>query len=138
MIRRPPRSTLFPYTTLFRSVASRRRRRDGRLSCLRGTRDQFTTVGRRVRLPARSLGARVGFLERLGLLFCRLFSAHRRRSARVLRVPGPVLALAFDKFPERVAPRPEWAAAWPRPVACCRGDCGICRGQHPRTLSLAP
>src|SRR5256885_11250611 len=27
MIRRPPRSTLFPYTTLFRSVAVRRRRR---------------------------------------------------------------------------------------------------------------
>src|SRR5437868_7929989 len=26
MIRRPPRSTLFPYTTLFRSVAARRRR----------------------------------------------------------------------------------------------------------------
>src|ERR1041385_9291503 len=26
MIRRPPRSTLFPYTTLFRSVPSRRRR----------------------------------------------------------------------------------------------------------------
>src|SRR5258705_1861811 len=27
MIRRPPRSTLFPYTTLFRSSRSRRRRR---------------------------------------------------------------------------------------------------------------
>src|SRR5689334_24703061 len=27
MIRRPPRSTLFPYTTLFRSVALRRSRR---------------------------------------------------------------------------------------------------------------
>src|SRR5436190_18723799 len=26
MIRRPPRSTLFPYTTLFRSCAARRRR----------------------------------------------------------------------------------------------------------------
>src|SRR5260221_4612259 len=26
MIRRPPRSTLFPYTTLFRSLRSRRRR----------------------------------------------------------------------------------------------------------------
>src|SRR3712207_7014556 len=26
MIRRPPRSTLFPYTTLFRSVGERRRR----------------------------------------------------------------------------------------------------------------
>src|SRR2546426_4814322 len=26
MIRRPPRSTLFPYTTLFRSISSRQRR----------------------------------------------------------------------------------------------------------------
>src|SRR5258708_18950693 len=30
MIRRPPRSTLFPYTTLFRSVRDRRRQRRGR------------------------------------------------------------------------------------------------------------
>src|SRR2546426_3553208 len=30
MIRRPPRSTLFPYTTLFRSQAGRRARRAGR------------------------------------------------------------------------------------------------------------
>src|SRR5256885_14842266 len=29
MIRRPPRSTLFPYTTLFRSPGRRRRRRGG-------------------------------------------------------------------------------------------------------------
>src|SRR5689334_24152964 len=29
MIRRPPRSTLFPYTTLFRSAATGRRRRAG-------------------------------------------------------------------------------------------------------------
>src|SRR3712207_9121776 len=29
MIRRPPRSTLFPYTTLFRSTRCRRRRRGG-------------------------------------------------------------------------------------------------------------
>src|SRR3712207_7625225 len=29
MIRRPPRSTLFPYTTLFRSARVRRRRADG-------------------------------------------------------------------------------------------------------------
>src|SRR5258707_5879308 len=28
MIRRPPRSTLFPYTTLFRSKQARRRRRE--------------------------------------------------------------------------------------------------------------
>src|SRR2546421_5911640 len=30
MIRRPPRSTLFPYTTLFRSPPARARRRRGR------------------------------------------------------------------------------------------------------------
>src|SRR3712207_8675134 len=42
MIRRPPRSTLFPYTTLFRSAAARvderrhRRRRRGRLDAPRG------------------------------------------------------------------------------------------------------
>src|ERR1039458_5914711 len=29
MIRRPPRSTLFPYTTLFRSIATERRRMVG-------------------------------------------------------------------------------------------------------------
>src|SRR2546422_5936830 len=31
MIRRPPRSTLFPYTTLFRSAVGRSRRRSGRV-----------------------------------------------------------------------------------------------------------
>src|SRR5688572_32343203 len=30
MIRRPPRSTLFPYTTLFRSIARQPRHRSGR------------------------------------------------------------------------------------------------------------
>src|SRR3712207_8644806 len=33
MIRRPPRSTLFPYTTLFRSLRSRRSRSRSRTSC---------------------------------------------------------------------------------------------------------
>src|SRR5215208_7690570 len=37
MIRRPPRSTLFPYTTLFRSLPDRRwPRRDCRQMCCRG------------------------------------------------------------------------------------------------------
>src|SRR3712207_8825043 len=36
MIRRPPRSTLFPYTTLFRSP----RYRSGRLCAVRGTSDR--------------------------------------------------------------------------------------------------
>src|SRR2546426_4721996 len=45
MIRRPPRSTLFPYTTLFRSVRIRRKRGES-LSCLQS----FVRVSRR---PAR-------------------------------------------------------------------------------------
>src|SRR3712207_7878690 len=45
MIRRPPRSTLFPYTTLFRSREHRPGRRRGRVhgrggSCPRGGRSQ--------------------------------------------------------------------------------------------------
>src|SRR5262245_64599437 len=36
MIRRPPRSTLFPYTTLFRSRRAARARRRGRRSAARG------------------------------------------------------------------------------------------------------
>src|SRR2546430_7458366 len=37
MIRRPPRSTLFPYTTLFRSEAIRPRAGIGREGCLHGS-----------------------------------------------------------------------------------------------------
>src|SRR2546426_4268329 len=36
MIRRPPRSTLFPYTTLFRSQRGERRRRDAQRCRARG------------------------------------------------------------------------------------------------------
>src|SRR2546427_5326546 len=40
MIRRPPRSTLFPYTTLFRSSCARRpRRRDSEAEDLAGVQD---------------------------------------------------------------------------------------------------
>src|SRR5262245_62769575 len=39
MIRRPPRSTLFPYTTLFRSHAARHRGERGRRSLFDGRRD---------------------------------------------------------------------------------------------------
>src|SRR6266581_5158325 len=46
MIRRPPRSTLFPYTTLFRSPASRsspRRGRPARPSAWRGRSEEHTS-----------------------------------------------------------------------------------------------
>src|SRR2546429_6684720 len=49
MIRRPPRSTLFPYTTLFRSVDRHWR---GTTGSERGARSQPRTVLRPVRKPA--------------------------------------------------------------------------------------
>src|SRR3712207_7950195 len=62
MIRRPPRSTLFPYTTLFRSGVRvhRTRRRAGGAAALLGRRAR---AGRRVRerghrrVPVRAQGA---------------------------------------------------------------------------------
>src|SRR5262245_63907514 len=62
MIRRPPRSTLFPYTTLFRS-GRRRRRRDGSEEPSRGT--------RRRRVPRRS-EEHTSELQSLRHLVCRL------------------------------------------------------------------
>src|SRR3712207_8092362 len=50
MIRRPPRSTLFPYTTLFRSREDPGEHRRPRLRALRGRRRR---VDRGVRAPAR-------------------------------------------------------------------------------------
>src|SRR5256885_9927744 len=51
MIRRPPRSTLFPYTTLFRSLEWWRRRLDGRVPAAVPSRD-----GDCVRRSVRALG----------------------------------------------------------------------------------
>src|SRR3712207_8619688 len=45
MIRRPPRSTLFPYTTLFRSVRARPRRDDGRVREARARRRRAHRAG---------------------------------------------------------------------------------------------
>src|SRR3712207_8745890 len=56
MIRRPPRSTLFPYTTLFRSV----QHRGSRGSCGRFVRGGATMIGRRFSGMATALTNRTG------------------------------------------------------------------------------
>src|SRR2546430_13084539 len=53
MIRRPPRSTLFPYTTLFRSLAARAAHHRGALRSFRGRREDRPHRARRVRAEAR-------------------------------------------------------------------------------------
>src|SRR2546429_5825957 len=49
MIRRPPRSTLFPYTTLFRSAAAQRADRASRLGPCQGLRGSAGVFRRVVR-----------------------------------------------------------------------------------------
>src|SRR5437764_7778582 len=51
MIQRPPRSTLFPYTTLFRSCRGRRRRLQDDVRTVLGALDR---LGQRLVLPQRS------------------------------------------------------------------------------------
>src|SRR4051812_49633600 len=60
MIRRPPRSTLFPYTTLFRSVGDRPRRRPAP-----GTRAPASPYGRRSEEHTSELQSHVNIVCRL-------------------------------------------------------------------------
>src|SRR3989442_2153199 len=90
MIRRPPRSTLFPYTTLFRSTLLRERRRERRtpvhdvLSVPRDRRDREGPRGRRVDRKSTRLNSshvRISYA-----VFClkkkRQSTAHSQRAAR--------------------------------------------------------
>src|SRR5947208_13048180 len=83
MIRQPPRSTLFPYTTLFRSVArngpkqatSRRRRQEGDMSPLIPMVVEQTSRGERAfDIYSRLLNERIVFLDRKST---RLNSSHQ-------------------------------------------------------------
>src|SRR2546422_8304685 len=73
MIRRPPRSTLFPYTTLFRSIVRRRLARDATLS--------FPRAGSNwPALPARSEEHTSELQSRLHLV-CRLLLEKKKNHA---------------------------------------------------------
>src|SRR5258705_1090182 len=58
MIRRPPRSTLFPYTTLFRSLRARREQEPGRGSHGYAVRASPQKRGGTLRAPFRRLQVR--------------------------------------------------------------------------------
>src|SRR3712207_7805890 len=72
MIRRPPRSTLFPYTTLFRSYAARVRH---------GILDESRNGRRTIVLISPVLEA--GFTPEDGLAFCSLERDGRSESTRL-------------------------------------------------------
>src|SRR2546425_11427586 len=102
MIRRPPRSPLFPYTTLFRSRADRRRVRAARPGARpRGRRDRPRAVlllrrpggGVRRRRPRRLRALLVPALDELParvLWRGRRLERGERRADRVVELPGAV------------------------------------------------
>src|SRR5258708_20718930 len=88
MIRRPPRSTLFPYTTLFRSARSwrgapRGARDRGRGSPARADR----RAGRTTRVPDRS-EEHTSELQSPDHLVCRLLLEKKTRQTRKAVIPA--------------------------------------------------
>src|SRR5258705_3697553 len=78
MIRRPPRSTLFPYTTLFRSRSRRRRARSRR----RGGTDRRPPPPRRTRPRDRARSEEhTSELQSLRHLVCRLLLEKKKKVA---------------------------------------------------------
>src|SRR2546423_10070917 len=71
MIRRPPRSTLFPYTTLFRSPA--RMARGGKLRCHRGTAGPCSSSSMRSE-------EHTSELQSLAYLVCRLLLEKKKKN----------------------------------------------------------
>src|SRR5688572_32035355 len=88
MIRRPPRSTLFPYTTLFRSSRGAGRRRAGdrdsrRRPVGRGRDRRPARTGRRAARPTRCTEDRGGTPARKDRKSTRLNSSHSQISYAV-------------------------------------------------------
>src|SRR2546430_12350880 len=100
MIRRPPRSTLFPYTTLFRSASIRQESlRPGKILV---TLTWKTTLGQKLKMPTRhvfSYRKRTGAakkskrseehtseLQSQSNLVCRLLLEKKKKQLRLLRI----------------------------------------------------
>src|SRR5258708_7176073 len=112
MIRRPPRSTLFPYTTLFRSVHSRasttaRRSRPARRRCRRRSCEHRPDRSRRhatmARAPQRSHFARALHDPADQAIGLGLFGAHPEIALGILddafiALPGFARDLAIETF----------------------------------------
>src|SRR3712207_7498153 len=98
MIRRPPRSTLFPYTTLFRSERARAARRRGRAACLRlraAAHPDWRRVGRQrpaggglsVPQPGQRSEEHTSELQSRQYLVCRLLLEKKKKKIRLLLTP---------------------------------------------------
>src|SRR5256885_6777147 len=91
MIRRPPRSTLFPYTTLFRSLDLRRHRRLRQVQLFGGTREVHVPGRRREhpQLPQRHVlrsEEHTSELQSPCNLVCRLLLEKKKHSTNITSI----------------------------------------------------
>src|SRR2546425_4431276 len=93
MIRRPPRSTLFPYTTLFRSLSYRDIRKSEREALVADMLDRIGMVARRNVYPSRLSGGlqqlvavrseeHTSELQSLAYLVCRLLLEKKKNNPK--------------------------------------------------------
>src|SRR3712207_7616922 len=85
MIRRPPRSTLFPYTTLFRSEAKKAagmKEREGKTKDLTKVKALEKKIDSILELRSRATLLEEGFVEKVQL-FLDTFSPKDRKSTRL-------------------------------------------------------
>src|SRR3712207_7181011 len=99
MIRRPPRSTLFPYTTLFRSLVDRVG--DHVADLVVGGRDGSDTSD--LLLARDLLGLRADVLDRLDRKSTRLNSSHANISYAVFCLKKKILDLTAPTSPAAAA-----------------------------------
>src|SRR5436309_11346433 len=86
MLRRPPRSTLFPYTTLFRSLPSSAPARDGGTPNARD-RGRRSACRRRTRRGTRRSEEHTSELQSRENLVCRLLLEKKKQTCRAERQP---------------------------------------------------
>src|SRR5258705_5862098 len=106
MIRRPPRSTLFPYTTLFRSLGSLRDRQDFLIAeGLLAPYEKGKTLSPKLmgmvlarlrQLAAHEVGHTLGLLHN--------YAASGVNRASVMDYPAPFVKLGADGTPDRSDP----------------------------------
>src|SRR5256886_9225386 len=115
MIRRPPRSTLFPYTTLFRSS---NRENTARFACVADTAGLLLRWGAKLRNPAARLKTRaleILYRDTRSRLLVRLFDYGRGRGDNGADGPGDGAAAPSSA----VAGGP---ALWSAPSLCGRSE----------------
>src|SRR2546422_2404215 len=99
MIRRPPRSTLFPYTTLFRSLSVRRPALVGSEAAGAGVNDRYTAAARRHQGVTGQRAARARSEEHTSELQSRLHLVCRLLLEKKKKIHNDDVRFGAGKFP---------------------------------------